>query len=37
LSCAATAYTSLLCTCSNGCGNGPACTSPQVCTSGTCG
>lgn len=34
--CSTTGWTSILCTCSNGCGTGPPCTSGQVCTSGTC-
>lgn len=36
VTCQQTGYTSVLCTCSQGCGTGPACTGPQVCSGGTC-
>jgi hypothetical protein len=37
LSCTINTYTSLLCTCSSGCGSGPPCVAPDICTGGTCG
>lgn len=37
VACGQVGYTSVLCTCSNGCGNGPPCTGGEVCTSGVCG
>jgi len=36
MSCATQGYVHLICSCSRGCGGGPACVSPQQCTAGNC-
>jgi hypothetical protein len=35
-SCNGQQFQSVVCVCSQGCGNGPACTAPQTCQNGTC-